>query len=143
LGQFIQFIVTEQIYERNTKDGNVPHTINPFTLMMAAQRQQTLLPTRFEVLKPNCKLDLKNDILSWFEKNELGWTADAVADQGWNFVKCLADVLWAVDGHEKTLQDIGCGVPEMFKHLKGYNKPELTKHRKRQHDNLIYNDVLG
>ena len=31
----------------------------------------------------------------------------------------------------------------MMNHLKGYNKPELTKHRKREHDNLSYVDILG
>lgn len=61
LGQFIEFIVTEHTCERNAEVIKVPHTINPFTVMMAMQRQQKSLPHRFEVKKPNRKLDLKND----------------------------------------------------------------------------------
>ena len=98
---------------------------------------------KHEVKKPNRKLDLKNDILSWLGSNKLGWTADEADEQGHNFVNTLADVLWAIDGHEKTLQDRGCGVPDMMNHLKGYNKLELTKHKKQGHNNLGYVDVLG
>lgn len=142
LGQFIEFLVTEQNCEINAED-EVPDTINPFTISMATQRQQKSLPQRFEVKKPNRKLDFKNDLLSWLQEDELGWTADAAADQGGNFVNCMADVLWYIDGHEGTLQDRGCEVPSMFKHFKGYNKPGLTKHRKRKHSNLNHVDVLG
>ncbi|CAB4034119.1 Hypothetical predicted protein, partial [Paramuricea clavata] len=127
---------SEPACARDAKD-KVPHTQNPFTIMMAMQRQQKSLPHKYEVKKPNRKLDLKNDILGCLEINELGWTADAVTDQGCNFINTLADVLWAIDGHDKTLQDRGCGIPEMFKHLQGYNKPEITKHRKR-----VYNALL-
>ena len=142
MGHFIEFLVTEPACEIDAQ-GKVPQIINPFTVMMAMQRQQKSLPQKYEVKKPNRKLDLKNDILSWLGSNELGWTAEEADEQGRNFVNTLADVLWAIDCHEKTLRDRGCGVPEMMNHLKGYNKPQLTKQRKREHDNLSYVDVLG
>ena len=51
--------------------------------------------------------------------------------------------MWGIDGHEDTLAARACGVPPMFQHFKGYNRPETTKHRKRGHNNLTYQDLIG
>ena len=92
MGHFIEFLVTEPACEIDAQ-GKVPQIINPLTAMMAMQHQQKSLSQKYEVKKPNCKLDLKNDILSWLGSNELGWTADEADKQGRNFVNTLADVL--------------------------------------------------
>ena len=34
------------------------------------------------------------------EKNNLGWSRDAVDDVGANFIAALTDCLWYIDGHQ-------------------------------------------
>lgn len=86
-------------------------------------------------MKPNRRIQLKNDLLKWCQRNELGWAPDAL-DQGKQFLHILSDVLWELDGHRDTLHNRGCGIPDIFDELVNYNQPEKAKHRKRKHDNL-------
>lgn len=48
----------------------------------------------------------------------------------------LADVMWHIDGHRKTLRDRGCSVPPMFSEFDGYNCPEKRKARRRGPESL-------
>ena len=114
---------------------------NPFTLM-AAQRSQWNLPPAYPVLKPNRKINLKNDILKWLATNRLGWTRDSYEQQGKFFVETLANILWGTDGHQDTLNDRGCGLPVMLNAFRGYRQPEKSKKRKREHCNLEYQTIM-
>jgi len=51
-------------------------------------------------------------------------------------VKTLVDVLWYLDGHHNTLIKQSCPIPSHFANFVGFNKPELSKHRKHQNTNL-------
>ena len=73
LGNCIEFVVTIPDTPKAEAPQSVQHSVvNPFNLMMAAQRNRKNLPGKqYPVLKPNRKIDLKNDILKWLERNEL------------------------------------------------------------------------
>ena len=81
--------------------------------MMATQRNNKNFPPSFPENKPNRKIQLKNDILKWLERNEFGWSADACEQQGTS-VKTLTETLWNLDGHAETLKSRGCGIPGMY-----------------------------
>lgn len=137
LGNYIEFVVTEeQDAGRSCEDSPAAQAVNPFHLMMASQRSSRHLPPLYE--EHTKKTALKNDILKWLEKNELGWSPDECKSQGEAFLVALGDTLWELNGHAKTLEDRGCPIPTMFEHFQGYNKPEKSKHRKRSLENLQY-----
>ena len=47
------------------------------------------------------------------------------------------EILWYIDGHHHLLSERSTvSVPSVFKQFQGYNKPELSKHRKRSQSNL-------
>ena len=77
-------------------------------------------------------MSLKRDIIKWLEKKRLGWSVDHVKTLGAGFI----DVLWYIDGHHDTFQSRSCSMPADIKEFQGYNKPELTKHRRRSAENL-------
>ena len=87
------------------------HTItstskNAFTVLMSTQRQLKLPPrVNPERVTKNSKLRLRNDILDWLDRNKLGWSLLIVESHGAGFVTLLADVMWHIDGHRKTLRD--------------------------------------
>lgn len=132
LGHFIEFVVSEP----ELPAPPARKEINPFTVMMAAQRQSRFLPPPFPEVKANKKIKLKNDILEWCKKNELGWSSDSIMSEGKSFVCNLADAMWELDGHRQKLMERGCTVPSMFDQFVNYNKPEQSRHRKRAHSNL-------
>ncbi len=75
LGHYIEFVITEE--EVSTDSGSSrpnSDTVDLFQMMMATQRNNKHLPAAYPELKPNRKIQLKNDILKWLEKNELGWS---------------------------------------------------------------------
>ena len=80
----------------------------------------------------NKKEELHNAIIQLLEKDGLAWTSSEVdCGVAGTTVKTLTDVLWYVDGHQSKFSDRGCYIPPLFEAFAGYNKPELTKHRKR------------
>ena len=84
----------------------------------------------------NKKLALKMEVINWLEKNDLGWSYESVQSQGGRFVNILTDVLWYIDGHHETLKARACQVPAEFEMFVGFNTPEKSKHRKKEHSNL-------
>ena len=75
-------------------------------------------------------------MIQWLEKNNLGWSRDAVDDVGANFIAALTDCLWYIDGHHSSLESRSCHLPVEFKHFQGYNNPEKSRHRRRDVENL-------
>ncbi|XP_066928996.1 uncharacterized protein [Clytia hemisphaerica] len=60
-----------------------------------------------------------------------------------SFLNKLTDALWYIDGHKATIERESIRkIPEFFKTFEGYNKPELSKHRKRTIDNLSSKRLL-
>ena len=56
-------------------------------------------------------------------------------------MKVLTDALWYIDGHDSKLSERSCEVPVIFKQFSGFNKPEMSKHKKRSVSSLS-GDVL-
>ena len=48
----------------------------------------------------------------------------------------ITDTLWYIDGQHDTLRSRACAVPADFNDFQGYNRPELTKHRRRLAENM-------
>lgn len=65
------------------------------------------------------------------------WPTDShdVADR---FVCSMTEALWYVDGHHDLLSERSTSLPVFFCQFQGYNRPELSKHRKRVMTNLSY-----
>ena len=58
-------------------------------------------------------------------------------DQGGKqLVRTLCNVLWYIDGRHDTFSSRFCNIPDIFSQFQGFNRPELSKHRKREHANL-------
>ena len=95
IGNFIEFVITPTTMEdtENVDADKKQHVLNLLSIMMNAQRSLRNLPSEYPVLKPNKKLDLKNDILKLLARNELGWQTDTCAEQGIKFVDNLSNVL--------------------------------------------------
>ena len=144
LGQYIEFVITEETIPDDSSGSSSENSniVNIFTLMMATQRNNKNLPPAFPENKPNRKIQLKNDILKWLERNELGWSTDACEQQGNKFINTLTETLWNLDGHAETLKSRGRGIPGMFEGFTGYNVPDKSKHRKRSHTNLEYQKIV-
>ena len=48
----------------------------------------------------------------------------------------LTDSLWYLDGHHQAFEDRSCNIPSDFQSFQGYNRPEGSKHRRRDVTNL-------
>jgi len=95
---------------------------------------QPSLPMR--VQERNNKDKMYNAVLDLLDSKNLKFSSSEVSTAGKTFVKTLADTLWYVDGHHETLNKQSCPIPDCFAKFVGYNKPEISKHRKRQHTNM-------
>lgn len=85
LGNYIEFVVTEQDAGTLCEDYPAAQAVNPFHLMMATQRSSRHLPLLYE--EHTKKTALNNDIMNWLEKNELGWSPDEYKSQGKHFLE--------------------------------------------------------
>lgn len=119
---------------------------NAFEIMMAAQR--TLSASASQVRHPplmvvkNKRDQLFNDLLSTIQSRDLQWRPEEVhCGSATKTIQAIRDTLWYIDGSHVTLSERSCEVPEIFKKFNGYNKPELSKHRKRV-INSMARDVL-
>lgn len=103
---------------------------------MASQRRLHLPDAPSDaVLARSKKMAMKKDFIKWLERKKLGWSVDRI-QLGAGFVDTMADILWYLDGHHDTLQSRACPIPADLKEFQGYNKPELTKHRRRSAENM-------
>lgn len=136
LGHFIEFVIVVDAKQQSTETST---RSDAFTIMMATQRSNKHLPAQLE--EQTKKITLRNDILKWLGNNELGWSLDDCNYQGEAFVTSLGDTLWELDGHYNSLKDRGYPIPTLFEHFQGYNKPEISKHRKRTLQNLDCNKL--
>ena len=63
---------------------------------------------------------------------ELFWPGNQSTELANKLIQQLSDVLWYIDGHHEQFSNF----PFFFSQFQGYNKPELSKHRKRTISNL-------
>ena len=84
----------------------------------------------------NSKDRLYNDILKFLEVRSIKCSSDTKTSVE-KLVHTLMEILWYIDGHHHLLSERSTvSVPSMFKQFQDYNKPELSKHRKRSQSNL-------
>ena len=106
--------------------------------MMNAQRQlaQRALPDLVEEPRTN-KQRLRNDIITkLLMAKQCQWRSDEVPSMGNSLVQALTDTLWTVDGHHDVFSKQGCLFPSFASEFEGYNRPEMSKHRKRNRENM-------
>ncbi len=134
LGQYMDFVVSTKLaaQETETLPSTRPAVQDACSVLMESSRSCHTLPQKWQVLVPNRKLSLKNDMIDFLAKNRLGWSASHAQQCGKSFVNILGEVMWNFDGNHQTLYDRGHGVPALFSQFKGYNLP--TKHKKRKID---------
>lgn len=138
-GRYIKYRVRSEVSSTTTQA--TPGPRNAFEVMMAAQGiiHATARTARHppSVLVKNKRDQLFNDLLSTIESKGLQWRPEEVhCGAATRAIQAIRDTLWYIDGSHKTLTERSCGVPEIFKSFDGYNKPELSKHRKRPVDSL-------
>ena len=93
-------------------------------------------------LRENTRKDkLFNELLKFLEGKEVGWNDPEV--YGKPFLLDLCSVLWYLDGHHEVFASRSCPIPMLFKSFAGFNKPELSKHRKRSISNMNRDKLLA
>ena len=125
-GLYIRFIVS--LDEPKTSAEDISR--NAFAIMMQDQRyicaQAPSLPDA--VVERTKKDKLFNDLLRVVEQKGLKLSSGEL--------ESCRSYLIAVTSALSTRSCCGCDIPELFQPFKGYNSPQLSKHRKREHMNL-------
>lgn len=75
-------------------------------------------------------------VIDFLEGQGLSWKGSEADGCGKKFVTVLVDCLWYVDGRIHVFEKQGYKLPEFISSFQGYNKPELSKHRKRVAENM-------
>ena len=104
---------------------------------MNAQKRmaQRCLPVLVE--EPHTdKQRLRNDITMFLKEKQCQWGSDEVSSVGNSLVQALTDTLWTVYGHHDVVSKQGFSIPSFASKFEGNNCPELSKHRKRNRENL-------
>ena len=129
-GHFVKFIVS---VEKPGESSGVTVSRNAFAIMMRSQHSacQPSLPN--PLVERTRKDKLFNDILQLVAKQGLKFSPGQL-EAGKSFLSTVTSVLWYIDQHQSSLASRGCNVPELFKSFQGYNCPELSKHRKHDHE---------
>ena len=134
LGNFVDFSVVEKEETQDPATGGEEIKNDYFKIMMAAANKAKHLP---QIKLPvNSKAKLTNDIISWLEKQNVGFLSTNVETLGAQLLNCLTDILWYIDGNHDTLAGRACAIPEALQHFQNYNVPEKRKRKKISKDNL-------
>ena len=77
LGNYIEYNVRAQ----EDLSPSLPVSVlpNAFTILMQGARNRTVLPDKWN--NTNAKFKLKNDIIDWLAKNELGWEVESESER--------------------------------------------------------------
>ena len=94
------------------------------------------------IVEKNKNDQLFNDLIALLDSKGLKW-AEGEVNSGKSFVITLTSVPWYIDGHEDALASLGCMIPDLFRPFKGYNVPEMSKHRKRTHTSLSREQLIS
>lgn len=134
-GRYLKVIVLLETMDPQSAVQTLPAR-NAFQVMAQAQRDRASRRYPPPVQQRNKKDQLYNDILSYCEKNQIGWIGNEVDLLAVTFLRPVTDVLWYIDGHHHVFAGRGVHIPDSFSRFQGYNVPELTKHRKRLATNM-------
>ena len=127
--QFNAFTVTYVIHKErtNTKE----NTPNAFDRMMSTANKK-FAPDKVQV---NNNFDkLMNELISYLNESELGWSKSIVDTKGNSFVKCLTSVLWHIIYHHDSFKERFIDIPPIFRKYQNYDdyvskrksKPQMT-----------------
>ena len=84
----------------------------------------------------NKKQQLRNDVISFLSNQELKWHGSEIPSSGEAFMKAMVDTLWQTDGQHGVFKSRNSPFPSCFDSFNGYNQPHLSKHRKRERQNM-------
>ena len=87
----------------------------------------------------NNKDSLYNQIIRSLCDRGLDWNdmdSSFIVTSADSFVQTLTEALWYIDGHHDQISERSTDIPLFFLQFQGYNRPELSKHRKRTISNL-------
>ena len=126
-------------------------SLNAFTVMISSQHQICLQQYPSRIDNPRNKKDeLHNAVLMSVKQEKMCWTTSEVSHGvAANAVRTLTDVLWFLGGHQTTLCERSCEIPVVFDQFANFNRPELSKHRKRTASSLsskcthVYMNMFG
>ena len=108
---------------------------NALALLMSSARSIATADMAQRV-EHNSKDRLYNDTLKFLEVCSIKCSSGTKTSVE-KLVHTLMEIVWYIDGHHHLLSERSTvSVPSMFKQFQGYNKPELSKHRKRSQSNL-------
>ena len=139
--RFVRYNVVLEV-QAATQEASVP---NAFTRMM--QSSSELAAAARKPLPDSVPVRTKKDesfnaIIAYLRETGMKWKGEG-GRHGEPFVRALRDALWYVDGHFHTLWEAGYPVPLNLAKFSGYNRPELSKHRKRQVSNMDVQSLKG
>lgn len=110
---------------------------NAFNILMRNSRllMQPTLPSTIADPR-NKKQQLRNDVICFLSTRGLKWRASEIASSGEAFMKAIVDTLWQIDGQHDVFKSRNSPIPSCFGSFNGYNQPHLSKHRKRERQNM-------
>ena len=120
-GSFVKFVVTVNLLECGLQSEQLRLESEPSNGLPAFLKEKTR------------KDRLYNEVIKFLANNNVGWCDP---EFGKPFICDLSNVLWYIDGHHEVLASRSCPIPSLFKSFVGFNKPELSKHRKRSISNM-------
>ena len=88
----------------------------------------------------NRKDELYNSVVQQLSVDGLGWHEPL--KYGKPFITNLCNLLWFIDGHHDVFRSRSCTIPTYFSKFVGFNRPELSKHRKRSISNMSREKLL-
>ena len=83
----------------------------------------------------NHKQKLRNNF-TFLSDKDLKWRADEISSSGESFMKVIVDTFWLIDGQHDVFKSRDYPIPSSFHSFTGYNQPQLSKHRKRERENM-------
>ena len=132
-GSFVKFVVTDSSSETDeihqSKRRRVEDPIEP----------TRCLPPYISPEK-NKKDKLHNALLQALSDEGLGWIDPL--KYGKVVITDVCKLLWLIDGHHNVFSSRSCHIPLFFSKFVGYNRPELSKHRRRSISNMNRDKLL-
>lgn len=132
LGHMLSFFVS--FYDADLDPAPRAPVRNAFDVMMLAQRTLSVSVVPSKVPEHTKKDVLYNNLVQLMEQENLKLPGDNV--NGKRLLKAITNALWYIDGRHETLEKRSCRIPLIFSKFQGYNVPEMSKHRKRDHSNM-------
>ena len=99
------------------------------------ERSKQCLPSLVEEPRTN-KQKLWNDIIRFLSEKSCKWKNAELSSCGSGLLHALTNALWYIDGQHDVFQKQGYPIPTSLSVFVNYNRPDLSKHRKRERGNM-------